>query len=95
MPDWDVRGGLRFDYCDIKVGDGSLLDERGWGMIKVGSNGVYDFYIWDDGFAPIYNIVPCGSRCPDGGYYSKEWIERVKGTKFPVGDGYEDQGCSD
>lgn len=54
-------------------------------MKKVGSNGVYDFYVWDDGYAPIYNIVPCGSAVPDGGYYSKDWIEMMKGTKFPIG----------
>lgn len=54
-------------------------------MKKLGSNGIYDFYIRDDGFATIYNIVPCGSPIPDGGYYSKDWIEVVKGTKFPQG----------
>jgi len=37
-----------------------------------------------DGWEIIsYNIIPKGSEIPAGGYYMREFIEKLKGTRFP------------
>jgi hypothetical protein len=51
-------------------------------MEKIESKNGYDFYIGIAYCEPVYNIVPAGSQLPAGGYYSKEYIENIKGVKF-------------
>lgn len=54
-------------------------------MTKVYSDENYDFYIkCGNGDIPtIYNIVPKNSFVPTSGYVSRNYIEKVKGVKFP------------
>ena len=54
-------------------------------MTKIGSSNKYDFYSgFDKGKnKPFHNIVPKGQKAPEGGYYEKEYIEKIKGEKFP------------
>jgi hypothetical protein len=54
-------------------------------MKKIKTKDGYDFYIHltAEGFPNnLYNIVPEGSKPPEGGYRNKEYIERIKGVKF-------------
>lgn len=54
-------------------------------MQKVHTESGYDFYLegpCGDSQA-IYNIVPEGSPAPNGGYYNRRYIEKIKGVKFP------------
>jgi hypothetical protein len=54
-------------------------------MRKVDSYGGYDFYlkpaIGND--RALYNILPTGSPAPEGGYRDMQYIELIKGIKFP------------
>jgi len=45
----------------------------------------YDFYIQAGcgDKQTIYNIVPTGSIAPTSGYYNRQYIEILKGVKFP------------
>ncbi len=57
-------------------------------MKKVYSDKQYDYYRGIDAVryvsaSVIYNIVPKGTKNIDGGYKSKEYIEKIKKTKFP------------
>jgi hypothetical protein len=54
-------------------------------MTKVDSYGGYDFYLQSAiGDRPaLYNIVPQGSPAPTGGYLNRQYIEKIKGVKFP------------
>ena len=54
-------------------------------LTKVDSIGDYDFYLRPaagDANA-LYNIVPKGSPAPNGGYRNMQYIEKIKGVKFP------------
>lgn len=42
----------------------------------------YDFYQLSHAGETYWNIVPAGSRPPEGGYASQTWIEQVKGVTF-------------
>lgn len=54
-------------------------------MRKVDSIGEYDFYMKSAGgdANALYNIVPKGSPAPKGGYRNMQYIEKIKGVKFP------------
>ncbi len=57
-------------------------------MKKVYSDKQYDYYREIDSVryvsaSVIYNIVPKGTKNIDGGYKCKEYIEKIKKTKFP------------
>lgn len=54
-------------------------------MTRIDSHSGYDFYIASGmGDRPtLYNIVPAGSPAPEGGYRNRQYIERIKGVKFP------------
>jgi hypothetical protein len=54
-------------------------------MTKVDNYGGYDFYIQAArGDRPaLYNIVPQKSLAPEGGYRNRQYIEKIKGIKFP------------
>ena len=54
-------------------------------MTKVDSYGGYDFYLQTaKGDRPaLYNIVPQNSLAPEGGYRNRQYIEKIKGIKFP------------
>jgi hypothetical protein len=44
----------------------------------------YDFYTQaKPGEQSLWNIVPTGSPAPTGGYKNRQYIERIKGVKFP------------
>jgi hypothetical protein len=82
-----------FDRSEAILAGGFQCIERGDDMRarkleKVGSTREYDFYksAADDSFdcGAIYNIVPSGSKAPDGGYRRRQYIEEVKGVKFPA-----------
>ena len=63
----------------------TALDE-GWAEMTLVERGVtHDFYIEaGKGDTPtLYNIVPAGSPAPEGGYRNRQYIERIKGVKFP------------
>jgi hypothetical protein len=47
-------------------------------MTYIKTVNIYDLYIGTDKKEPYYNAVPTGSPPPKGGYYSKEFIIRVK-----------------
>ena len=50
-------------------------------MKKVNTIRGYDLYVGKDeskNFKPIYNIVPKGSPPPSTGYYSAEYIAKIK-----------------
>ena len=52
-------------------------------MELVKTEGDHDFYIGRNPKGQtFYNIVPKGRPAPEGGYYSKEFIERIKGVVF-------------
>ena len=53
-------------------------------MKKVLTKHGYDFYVgqWYSD-SPIYNIKPEGSEQPKSGYYNYEYLEKIKGVKFP------------
>lgn len=55
-------------------------------MIKVGTCKGYDFYFESSlgDMKAIYNIVPEGSKAPEGGYHNKTYIEDIKGIRFPA-----------
>ena len=60
-------------------------------MKKVYSDNYYDYYKGIDAVryvsaSVIYNIVPKGTKKVKGGYKSKEYIEKIKGVKFPSQD---------
>lgn len=45
----------------------------------------YDFYI-EAGLGDRqtkWNIVPTGSPAPEGGYFNRQYIEKIKGVRFP------------
>ena len=48
-------------------------------MVKISTDGNYDFYSDGD----LFNIVPAGSPPPAGGYRRKDYIEKIKGVQFP------------
>jgi hypothetical protein len=53
-------------------------------MRLVEDTGVYAFYIaTTSDNERIYNIVPSGSLEPHAGYKNMQWIEKLKGVKFP------------
>lgn len=54
-------------------------------MIKVDTINGYDFYleVGSRDKQTLYNIVPEGSPAPNGGYYNRRYIEKIKGVKFP------------
>lgn len=57
-------------------------------MRKIHSDFRYDFYIGsvtkeNGDICTIYNIVPHKTLAPKGGYYNMQWIEKIKGAKFP------------
>lgn len=54
-------------------------------MYKVDSYGGFDFYMIPakGNMNALWNIVPTGSKAPEGGYRNREYIERIKGIKFP------------
>jgi hypothetical protein len=66
-------------------------------MIKVDTLSGYDFYICAGvgDRQTLYNIVPQGSAAPGGGYRNRQYIERIKGVKFP--DRYQPtlHGCKE
>ena len=45
----------------------------------------YDFYYQpkNGNSNALYNIVPDGSIAPEGGYRNMQYIEKIKGVKFP------------
>ena len=43
----------------------------------------YDFYICGDSNGMLYNIVPEKSPAPASGYHNRQYIEKIKGIKFP------------
>jgi len=53
-------------------------------LVKVHTELGYDFYLLTScgDREAVYNIVPQGSTAPHGGY-RQEYIEDVKGVKFP------------
>ena len=52
-------------------------------MTLVDTIGGYDFYVGRSGTRRVYNIVPHSSKAPRGGYLCMEYIEKIKGVKFP------------
>lgn len=54
-------------------------------LTKVDSIGEYDFYLSSaiGNKNALYNIVPKGSPAPEGGYRNMQYIEKIKGVKFP------------
>jgi hypothetical protein len=52
-------------------------------MTKLTEYKGYDFYI-DTSGSTYFNIVPRGSPKPEGGYRNRDYIERIKGIKFPL-----------
>ena len=53
-------------------------------LVEKNFNG-YDFYIevGNGIVGDLYNIVPTGSEPPKGGYKARNYIEKIKGVKFP------------
>ena len=52
---------------------------------KIATQGDYDFYqIVEPGKKMAWNIVPKGSKPPQGGYYIRSEIEKIKGVTFPA-----------
>ena len=59
-------------------------------MMQVGRSKGYLFYVGEHEGKRLYNIVPepkteeekKSFTPPAGGYFSREWIERVKGVRF-------------
>ncbi len=54
-------------------------------MTKIAESEGYDFYI-DTSGNTYYNIVPRGSEVPKGGYRNRDYIEHIKGVRFPQGN---------
>ena len=57
-------------------------------MRRIDSYSGYDFYVGNatikGGFiVKVYNILPEGSIEPKSGYNNMQYIERIKGVKFP------------
>lgn len=56
-------------------------------MQKVGTDNYYDYYVGCVGKIErrcIYNIVPMGSTAPTSGYFSIDYISRIKNSRFPL-----------
>jgi len=47
-------------------------------MEKIATFGGYDYYKGYSDKGAYYNLVPIGQAAPNGGYYSKEYILRIK-----------------
>lgn len=56
-------------------------------MNKVNSLYKYDYYVGKSNNRTTYNIVPKGSNKPTGGYYSKEYISKIKNVNIFGFDG--------
>jgi hypothetical protein len=52
-------------------------------MIRIGTKYRYDFYV-SESPTPLLNIVPSGSKLPEGGYASREYISKIKGFSEEV-----------
>lgn len=48
-------------------------------MNKVATFKSYEFFVgWDENEVPYYNVILAGSMAPTAGYYSAEYICKVK-----------------
>lgn len=57
-------------------------------MTHVHNENGYSFYIGAQTIrggrkVTVYNILPCSDPAPKGGYPNRQYIERIKGVKFP------------